>query len=61
MAVFENRCIILVKILVVTSCLKRTRVPANYTKNLCTYIKFIIAIWFLFCFCWTRIKYNKKQ
>jgi hypothetical protein len=48
MAVFENRCVILVKIFVVIGCFKRTRVPAIYTTSLRTYIKFIIVILFLF-------------
>lgn len=44
MAVFENHCVILVKIFVVMCCLKRTRVPAIYTTILRTYTKFIIVI-----------------
>jgi large-conductance mechanosensitive channel len=47
-AVFENRCIILVKIFAVMGCLKRTRVPATYNTILRTYIKFIIVFFVLF-------------
>jgi len=48
MAVFENRCVILVKIFVIIGCFKRTRVPGIYTNILRTYIKFIIVILFFF-------------
>ena len=47
MAVFENRCVILLKIFEVVGCSKRTRVPAICTKILRTYIKFIVFFFLL--------------
>lgn len=41
LAVLENHRVVLLKIFVVTGCLKRTRVPAIYTTILPTYIIFL--------------------